>query len=169
MSAGNDDIQWAVVTYLIDAGLADVVSNTLSELDFNQFTISSRNDRKLDLVCYGKGGELPQAVRDSLSHLPLISEDIRAQNDLIASADDRLPVSICPGVLLIPEDPVAYAEPEIPIYLGRGPAFGDGRHPTTRSAAVLMRDLGGRINWSGTWVLVAGFWAFWPKAWGRRR
>ena len=50
-------------------------------------------------------------------------------------------MEICRGVLVIPEDPKPYETPEIPLYLGRGPAFGDGRHPTTRSAARLMREL----------------------------
>ena len=47
------DIQWPVVTYTIDAGLSDVVTNQLSEIEF---TISpySRNDKRLDLICYGR-------------------------------------------------------------------------------------------------------------------
>ncbi len=137
----SDDIQWLVVTYTIDAGLADVVSNLLSEIDFHDFTISSRSDKKLDLICYGRNGELSASVRDTLQHLNLVSEFLVAQNDLIASADDQLPVEICRGVLLIPEDSKPYNAPEIPLFLGRGPAFGDGRHPTTRSAARLIREM----------------------------
>ena len=75
------DVQWLVVTYTIDAGLSDVVTNQLSEIDFHDFTISSRNDKRLDLICYGRNGELPAAVRNKLSHLNIISESIVAQND----------------------------------------------------------------------------------------
>jgi ribosomal protein L11 methylase PrmA len=137
----TEDAQWLVVTYTIDAGLSDVVTNLLNEIDFHDFTISSRVDKQLDLMCYGRDGVLAEAVRDRLSHLTIADEHIVAQNDLIASADDRKAVEICRGVLLIPEDAHPFEPPEIPLYLGRGPAFGDGRHPTTRSVARLMRDL----------------------------
>ena len=35
-------------------GFSDVVTNQLNENEFNDFTISSRNDKRLDLICYGR-------------------------------------------------------------------------------------------------------------------
>ena len=150
----EQEAQWAVVTYAIDAGLADVVSNLLATLNFHDFTISSRCDRKLDLVCYGRNGVLPQAVRDILAHLTISDEHIVGEFALIASADDSAGVELCPDVWIIPEEPAPYNEPQIPLYLGRGPAFGDGRHPTTRSAARLMR----KLDWQNelVWDVGAG-------------
>lgn len=146
--------QWLVITYRIDAGLTDVVSNSLAAIGFSDYTLSSRSDRQWDLVCYGRDGQVPDALRQCLDHLRLISEVVVDEQQLIAAADDSLPVSLCNDVLVIPEDPADHEPPPIAIHLGRGPAFGDGRHPTTRSAARLMRP----FPWSGhrVWDVGAG-------------
>ncbi|TVR41615.1 MAG: methyltransferase domain-containing protein [Planctomycetota bacterium] len=147
--------RWVIATYRLEAGDEARFQAALSACDYHDFTIVDRSDGARDLTCYGRGGKLPPAIEPLLAPLQQLAWEHCDEADLLARYDDKRMVELCPGVWVIPaassEQP---PDNGIPLRLAAGPAFGDGRHPTTRAAARLMA----KIDWSAArvWDVGAG-------------
>jgi ribosomal protein L11 methylase PrmA len=99
-----------------------------------------------EFTVYAAGGRLPAAARAALAPLgPAASERDYDEAALMRACNPGTAVEIAPGVWIDPRGRSRLPRGATRIIVPPSPAFGDGRHPTTRLSAQLLleQDLAG--------------------------
>lgn len=146
-------MRYAVHRFVLPAEREGALAERLAALGFHAFSLATRPDGRLDGELYGRDGVLPPPVLDAVAELaggrapPALVEG----DDLLAGLGDDEPRELAPGVWIDPAGDLR-RDGDLVLRLPPGPAFGDGRHPSTRLAAALMQGIG----WRGRRVLDLG-------------
>lgn len=136
-------MDWIECRFDVDGATADEASEQLVALGFTDFVQSTRLDGRVDVVAYGADqvptlavqvfADLGVAVTDQITH---------DENELYARYHPDSPVELTDGVWVITKPDQVDRGADVVLMLPPGPAWGDGRHPTTRMCAqrVMRRD-----------------------------
>lgn len=100
-----------------------------------------------EFTVYAAGGRLPAAARAALAGLgPAAAEADHDEAALMRACQPGTPVELAPGAWIDPRGRNRLPRGALRIVVPPAPAFGDGRHPTTRLCArlLLQEDVAGR-------------------------
>jgi ribosomal protein L11 methyltransferase len=129
-------MQWIECRWILDPARVDEATERLIANDFTAFACSSRSDGAIELAAYS--AEVPPtAAIHCLAELGLhpVAEGVLDEAELYRQHHPEAPVALTPSVWVLPT-PEAVAPPgALGLRLPPGPAWGDGRHPTTRLCA----------------------------------
>lgn len=145
-------MQWLLRQYHLSDAPAEALAEAFAEHDYHDFTLSTHVVGGQELTCYGRDGQLPAAVEQLLQKHSLVTQSVVDEGELLKPYDPQQPVWLRDDVALITDDMPAPSQADICIPLRSGPAFGDGRHPTTRIAARMMQP----VPWPGLRTIDVG-------------
>ena len=143
-------MKWTEVRFHISNGQESMVNEAFDLAGITAYAIASRDDGDLDVLLYGQDGAVDHVALEVLNNLGLQPESATDwdEADLYALANPEAAVSIADNTwIVVPNsDTTALPSDAITIVIPPGPAFGDGRHPTTRLCAqfLLSLDLTGK-------------------------
>ncbi|TVR12318.1 MAG: hypothetical protein EA401_09365 [Planctomycetota bacterium] len=129
---------WLLRHYHLSDQQAALLADSFAEHEYHDFTQSSHVAGGQELTCYGRDGALPTAIEELLQPYSMQSQTLVDERDLLRPYDPQQPVWLRDDVVLLGDGMQAPENASIRIPLHSGPAFGDGRHPTTRLAAAMM-------------------------------
>lgn len=128
-------MQWIEIQYCLSAEEADLAGEALVAAGFTDFAAASRDDDRVDVTCYAAS----TAPVTALAVLAALGMRPTAQTTLdeavlYAHLHPQAPIRLAPGVMI---QPGSEAPPpgDLVLHLPVGPAWGDGRHPTTQLCA----------------------------------
>lgn len=129
-------MQWREVRWIVDPALADEASERLMALGETGFVVAARSDGLVDVTAYGAGVDPTTAltVLAELGAQPVGQTDLD-EATLYAALNPDAPVELTAGVWVLPRTDAEVPAAALALHLPPGPAWGDGRHPTTRMAA----------------------------------
>ncbi len=129
-------MQWREVRWIVDPALADEASERLIALGETSFVVAARSDGLVDVTAYGADVEPTTAlsVLADLGAHPVGQADLD-EATLYAALNPDAPVELTTGVWVLPRTDAEVPAGALALHLPPGPAWGDGRHPTTRMAA----------------------------------
>lgn len=129
-------MQWREVRWILEPAVADEASERLMAVGETSFVVAARGDGLVDLTAYGADTDpvTALAVLAELGALPAGRTDLD-EATLYAALNPDAPVELTPGVWVLPREDATAPAGAIGLRLPPGPAWGDGRHPTTRMAA----------------------------------
>jgi ribosomal protein L11 methylase PrmA len=141
-------MDYAIHRLVVDAGAEAALTAAFAAAGFTAHAFSTRTDGRLDLELYGANGEFPDGVIATLALLGLETGEVRraSERELLANVLDGEPCELCPGVWIDPQGNMPPDAGRVVLHIPPSPAFGDGHHPSTRMAAVLLMamDLRGK-------------------------
>lgn len=134
-------MDWIEVRYELAAEDADLACEALVADGFTAFALATGRGENQDLTLYGAETP-PQAALERLAALGLrpVAQATLDEQILYAHLHPRAPILLAPGVHVQPGDE-APPPGGLVLRLPPGPAWGDGRHPTTRLLARRLLDL----------------------------
>ena len=134
-------MHYLVLTYLLPTDRLDEVIEALVAIGWTSFSAASRHDGFLDLEVTGAGGEATEAEQ-CLAGLGLTpsARAVRSEAEILAGTTPDEPCELCPGVWIDPRGDLS-ADGRLVLRIPPSPAFGDGRHPTTRMLAGWIMNL----------------------------
>lgn len=134
-------MDWIEVRYELTAEDADLACEALVAAGFTAFALATGRGENQDLTLYG-AEMLPQSALACLAALGLrpVAQATLDEQVLYAQLHPQAPVLLAPGVHVQPGDEAPPAGGLV-LRLPPGPAWGDGRHPTTRLLARRLVDL----------------------------
>lgn len=136
-------MRWRCDTWHLTLPAARSALAALAAAGIAEATVASRPGGGAELCVWGRGGRLPAAARPLLGGLGRPhATAIHDEAALLAAHAPDAPAELAPGVIV---DPRGRRGRGIRLHIPPAPAFGDGRHPSTRLAAraVLELDLAG--------------------------
>jgi ribosomal protein L11 methylase PrmA len=146
-------MRWTEIRFRIPAAAVAAVETALAVAGFSAYALATRTDDDQDLLLYGQDGAVDQRALAVLRSAGLEPESATDwdEADLYALGTPEAPVRIVepaaerPGVWIVPRASESNPVEGIAVVIPPGPAFGDGRHPTTRLCAgfLLGLDLAG--------------------------
>lgn len=151
-----DDPTWHRHHLVLDPATAADLADALLVAGFSSVVRSSRPDGAEDLELYlAAGRPVPPPLTAVLTDfgLALGHASTHSERELLAGLLPGEAVPLAAGVVCLPPGVAAPEGAALVLHLPTAPAFGDGRHPTTRLAAGLVLGLG---SLSGRRVLDLG-------------
>lgn len=129
-------MQWREVRWILEPAVADEASERLMAVGETSFVVAARSDGLVDLTAYGADVDpvTALAVLAELGAHPVGQADLD-EATLYAALNPDAPVELTPGVWVLPRSDAVAPPGTLGLWLPPGPAWGDGRHPTTRMAA----------------------------------
>jgi len=129
-------MQWREVRWILDPAVADEASERLMAAGETSFVVAARSDGQVDFTAYGADTDpvIALAVLAELGAQPVGQTDLD-EATLYAALNPDAPVELTPGVWVLPRVDADVPAAALALHLPPGPAWGDGRHPTTRMAA----------------------------------
>jgi ribosomal protein L11 methylase PrmA len=142
-------MRWRCDTWHLPLRAARSALTALAALGHPEATVTSRPEGGGELLVWGRGGRLPRAVSALLQATAgtRVSSVVHDEAVLLAAHAPDGPVELAPGVTVDPQGRIA-TRGRIVLRIPPAPAFGDGRHPSTRLAArqlVTMPLTGRRV------------------------
>lgn len=139
-------MRWREWRWLLPAATATAAAERLSAVGHHLHAVASAGP-DAELSVYAAGGRLGTAARAAIA--PLGRAAAIADHDeaaLMAACQPGAAVELTPGVWIDPTGRSRLPRGATRIVIPPAPAFGDGRHPTTRLSAGLLAglDLAGR-------------------------
>lgn len=137
--------RWLAYAWRLPQPQAAALAEALTALGWLLHAVSSAG-AVAELTVYAERGRLPPPVRARLAALPRPQRRVLDAAQLAAFADALQAHEIAPGWWVDPRGGRALPAGARRVLLPPAPAFGDGRHPTTRLLARWLADtaLGGR-------------------------
>ena len=137
---------WREWTWLLDSAAARACGARLSAAGHHAHATASCG-AEAEFSVYAAGGRLGAAARRAL--LPLGPAACRRDHDeaaLMRACQPGAAVELAPAVWIDPTGRSRLPRGAIRLHVPPAPAFGDGRHPTTRLSARLLldEDVGGK-------------------------
>jgi predicted RNA methylase len=144
---------YAVVRYRVPSRLVKRASSALLAVRFMGWAVSSRTTGGADLDLYAAGAP-PRAAMSALAGLGLrpFKRERASERHLLKNVLPDEPCELAPGVWIDVRGALRDRPERMVLRLPPIAAFGDGRHPTTRIGARLMRGM----LWKGKRVLDLG-------------
>ncbi len=127
--------------YIMYAGQEEAVVTALSVRDFYNYVIASRSDGMKDLQLFAEDRSVLENSVSGLQELDLqfVGETEYDEAKMLALYNPQSPIAFTDDLTIFPEKPPADVT-GLALHVPAGPAFGDGRHPTTQMlAAYLMK------------------------------
>lgn len=147
--ASMPGMRWTEIRFRIPAERVDEVESALAVADISAYALASRPDGDQDLLLYGQDGQVDQgalAILHAAGLQPEAASDWD-EADLYALGTPEAPLQIVAAtdqrsaVWIVPRAESLSAVDGLGIVVPPGPAFGDGRHPTTRLCAGFLMEL----------------------------
>jgi ribosomal protein L11 methylase PrmA len=131
-------MRWREWTWLIPTEMALAAAARLSAAGHHgHATASAGPDAEFSV--YAAGGRLPAAVRASLAPLgAALAVRDHDEAELMRACQPGAAVELAPGVWIDPRGKSRLPRGALRLVVPPAPAFGDGRHPTTRLSARLL-------------------------------
>lgn len=153
-------MQYLIRHLIVAAEDEHALSERFLAAGYTGFVLASRADGRFDCHCYGTDGVLPAVVDAVCARwcMQVVDEVRCSEAELLAGALDGEACELRPGVWIDPGAEVVETAERLVLRVPPAPAFGNGRHPSTRLAAALLApgDVAGRRVWDlgcGTGVL----------------
>lgn len=132
-------MRWREWSWLLPEAQALAAAARLSAAGHHAHAVASAGG-EAELCVYAAGGRLPTAARAVISTLPPARCRDHDEATLLRACQPGTPVALAPGVWIDPRGRSRLPHGALRLIVPPAPAFGDGRHPSTRLAARLLLD-----------------------------
>ncbi len=128
--------------YIIKRDQEAALQTQCSVLDFYNYVLTTRTDGLMDLLVYSNDDQEIERLAKLFDQADYNFVD-RTQYDemeMLAQFNPQSPIRLADALVLYPCDPPAQSDDMI-VHVPAGPAFGDGRHPTTQMLARYIMSM----------------------------